>query len=236
MRLIVLEPSRGQISITQRDMVVDLVRGCDERGVDLIFEDCTLRQLIDQARNRLIYRLSTYDDEDWGLWLDSDVDAKADLIFELMHRPEEVIARAYPLKSGENAPADEVGWSAEVIVNSQGEGLWSEDKRLLQCTFTGFGFVLMRVTAAKKTVKKYGLRGQGVPRDAGTCIPVFDLVDNEYGIRCYEDVSFCHRWVKEMCEPLWLAPDGWVRNGDRSGVFLESLQKTMQMPEGLGAE
>jgi len=234
--LIVLSPSRGSVSVEQRDMVADLKAGCIERDVNLIFEDCKLAQLIDQARNRLIYVLSRYNDEDWGVWLDSDVDADANLIFELMHRPEEVIARAYPLKAAENAESHEVGWSVEPIVDGQGRGVWSEDKRLVQCIFSGFGLLMMRVTAAKKVAARYGLRGQGAPRDAGTCVPAFDLVDNELGIRCYEDVSFSHRWVKEMGEPLWLAPDGHVRNGARSGCYLPILLRTIETPEGIGPE
>jgi hypothetical protein len=129
-----------------------------------------------------------------------------------------------------------VGWSVDVTIDGQGRGSWSEDKRLLQCEFSGFGLMLMRVTAAQKVAKHCGVRGYGAPRDAGTCIPAFDLVDNEYNIRCYEDVSFAHRWVKEMGEALWLAPDGWVRNGARSGVYLQTLVKTMEMPEGIGSE
>jgi len=237
MKLVVVTPSRGSVSIGYRDLVRGLERLCEERDVEFDIIDELLAQEIHQARNLLLYKVSELEDEDWALWLDSDVSCKPRLFIDKMHRPEEIIARVYPIKPHNNDPP---GWAASPFMTQsrgrqQNQLVWNEDKTMLQASYVGFGAVMMRATAAKKCRERYGVQGRGAPRGVGRGIPAFDHRVNEWDIRCGEDVSFCHRWNQEMGERIWIAPDGRIRNGTYSGIFLEQVTRTLGLPEGVRA-
>lgn len=226
MKLAICTPSRGQVSLGYLDTYDAMHRLCDERGVEFErFDDRTANE-IHQARNLLLFRVSELGDDDWALWLDNDVAFNPRHAIELLSRDEEIIVRAYPIKPYEDEPP---AWSVHPIL-ARKELVWSEDRRLCMASHSGFGCVLMRATAAKKVRDRYGVRGKG--GRGRRFIPAFDLLDNEWDTRCGEDSSFCERWCEEMGHALWLAPEGYVRNGNQGGVYLNELARAANIPAG----
>lgn len=216
------------MSLGYRDTFVWLKELCAERSVDFtVFDDTTSGQL-SHSRNLLLYRIaSELEDADWALWMDSDVAFDPILAIDLLHRGEAVIARAYPTKPAPDTQefVSPTQWSVSPLLNGM-RVIWSEDKQLLEAQYTGFGWLLMRARVAKKLKEQYGLFGR-----AGTpSIPAFNLMEDDDGRAAGEDGSFCYRWRVEMGQKIWIAPDGFVRNGDRGGSYLEELAEGIGLP------
>jgi hypothetical protein len=231
-KLVVCTPSRGSVSLGYRDTFNQLSMMCADRGVDFDVFDETLPNELHQARNLLLYKVAEeLDEEDWAWFQDSDVSLRPELVFDLMGREEEIIARAYPIKPYADHPPT---WSAFPIMPNAKTIYWSEDKKLIQAESFGFGAVMMRATLAKKCQEKFGVRGKGAPRTVNRSIPAFDLIENEWGILCGEDMSFCHRCREMLNTQLWIAPDGWVQNGSAGGIYLDEIKATVGLPEGVG--
>jgi hypothetical protein len=228
LKLVVCTPSRGSVSLGYRDTFVLLKDLCEERAVGFgVFDDTTSGQL-SHSRNLLLYRIaSELEDEDWALWMDSDVSFDPILVIDVLHREEPIVARAYPTKAPPDGQdfANMQQWSVYPALNGM-KVIWSEDKQLVEAQHTGFGCLLMRAFAAKEMQAQYGLFGR-----AGTpSIPAFDLLEDGDGRAAGEDGSFCYRWRVEMGGKIWIAPDGFIRNGDRGGNYLEELAEGIGLP------
>jgi hypothetical protein len=233
MKLAVCTPSRGTVSLGYRDNMISLARMCDERGIEFEIFDETLPNELHHARNLLLYRVATeLEDDDWAWWQDSDVTLNPRLVIDSMNREEEIFARGYPIKPYGDMPPT---WSVFPLMDGSKRVFWNEAKQLVRAVSHGFGAVMMRATVAKKFQKKYGVIGLGAYQGIKRSIPGFDMRINEWGILCGEDASFCDRWHEEMGGDLWIAPDGWVQNGDHGGVFLDELIQTVGLPEGVHA-
>ena len=211
--------------------------GCLERGIELQKIRDYTPGLLDHSRNVLLDKFER-SDADLSLWLDADTSFKdAGLLFDLMGREEEIIARGYPMRG----QVDEF-WPPESLVNARMDGgmsgptrrgwavwpmltnmglHWSQDRKLIEAAAFGWGWVLMKHSAATKLLDFYGR----TVRDCtgSTSIPAFSRRANLDGQLCFEDTSFADRWRLEMGEKLWCAPNGYITNSDTGGEFAEVL-------------
>lgn len=219
MRLVLCTPSRGQFSTGYRNLFKDVALMCAEREVEFdVFDDFTDGEK-HQARNLLLFRIAEeLEDEDFAYWLDSDVSHHPQLIFELLSREEEIIARNYKIRPYED---NEPNWCGSVVMRGN-RVLYSDDAKLVEAISFGFGAVLMRATAAKKLREHCGVVGRG--GRGKRSIPAFDLRVDGWNTLCGEDVSFCGRWREELGGKLWIAPNGYVRNGAHGGQFSDELK------------
>jgi len=212
-------------------MLVDIRLGCLARGIGYQeIDDAT--PFLDHCRN-IIFEQFRESDCDWGLWSDADVYADAELVFDLMHRDEEIIARGYPIRGvpdSRNPPLDLAGlvdpttklnlWTIWPRYDGT-EIVWSEDRRLLEITCTGMGWTLMRRSVADDMAKFAGFCPPDVT--GRRSIDAFTRKANDDGVMCFEDASFCNLWVQKMGRRMWCAPDGYITNKDVGGVYGELL-------------
>jgi hypothetical protein len=217
-RLVVLTPSRGAVSIAHRDSFAALAVACYERGVEFGVWDETCPGNLPLARAILLYRAATeLEPGDVAWWQDSDVSLHPNLVLELVHRPELVIAKAYPLHTPQRIGAVQA-WSVYPVQGPDGRPVLSEDRQLTQAAGFGFGAVMMKRMAAVRCLETFGTWGA-----AGRGKPACPVFLNYEGPRHkdirMEDSGFCERWSQEVGEKLWLAPGGVVRNGELAGDF-----------------
>ena len=152
MRLVIATVSRGSVSLGYRNLYTKLALMCAEREMPFECFDDTTDGEKHQARNLVLYKLAEeLDEDDWAYWLDADVAHHPQLVFELLSRDEEIIARNYPIKPFEN---NEPAWCGYPVLRKNCV-VHSDDTKLVEAVSFGFGAVLMRGRAAKKLRERY---------------------------------------------------------------------------------
>ena len=220
MRLVVCTPSTGSVKLHRERMMMHLAAELERRAFEFDpFHDMwdnTMPGAIFHARNCLLFRIAEeLDDEDWAWWLDSDIGHDPRMTFDAMGRPEQVIARAYPLNIDGEDGVHYAGWP---LKGPNGSLVLSEDRLLIGANGFGFGSVLMRPAVARKLLEAYGTRGMGRDRS----IPAFDFGQDQHGHTMPEDTAACSR-MREQGISLWIAPHGQVRNKNAVGCFADVL-------------
>lgn len=233
-RLIVLTPSKGQVCIEQRDMLMKLAVRMSKAGHRLITcDDCTAG-FLHHSRNLLLAALAARSNIlDWALWLDSDTYFDPDAVLAMLDRPEEMIIWNYPKRIAVdifNPPESQAAWVKTVrdkggmewtsspLMTNDGKMIWSEDKKLVRMQQCAFGAVMMKPSVALKMRKACP---QSKPDWAGrVLIPAFNLLDNAVG----EDYSFTRRW-NEIGGEMWCEPGTFVNNGQSGGRFSLEIKK-----------
>jgi hypothetical protein len=255
-RLLILTPSTGHVDLGYLDTMTRLERACQKRG-DIYTNTfhAPNQGMIVNARNMLFVQ-AIRSDATHAFWWDSDVAFDADLVLALLERPEEMIARTYPMKDTDwtgvedlvaqllaKARAGEafrpptrdelarsgIRWAAKpffrVPVNqTELAPVYSEDGKLVEASYCGFGWVLMKIEAMRRFYEQ--LVDDVDEHEAVRILAgggVFDLARLPSGVIAGEDISFCQRWRKSG-RKVWVAPDGMIANGQKQGVFAEWLR------------
>lgn len=245
--VVILTPSRGQVSLAYRDTFVGIALEAERRTregdrVRVSVLDETTPGLTDHSRNVLFGHVLEHAAEDaritHAFWWDSDVGFAPHLLFDLLERPEAMITRPYPMRgttwdgvagmirdmapewpNAEQLARAGLVWTTPLHFEA-GAPVWSEDKKLVRVRQCGFGWVLMRIPDMISFATS-------MPRwkdvHGRGLAPLFDLLTSEDGTRQGEDVSFCARW-REDGRTIWAATDGAILNGDRRGTFDEYLR------------
>lgn len=231
MKLIVLTPSRGSVSLGHRKMLAALAAALRQRGDHLAFADDTTSGLLHHSRNVLAPALLGKG-IDAGLWLDSDVHMPIDPIFEMVSRPEEFIVWNYPVRldvdlthpaAGQEATARHLRgrprrWASQCEADLQARLIWSEDKKLVQINRSAFGAVLMKPSAIQEMAKHVRATRDWSGR---FILPAFDLLENRIG----EDYSFCLRYTAMTGRKIWCDPSVYVTNGSAGGRFADEIAR-----------
>jgi hypothetical protein len=244
-RVMILTPSRGTISLAQRDMLLRLAVRLKDSGHHMSFADDTTSGLLSHSRNLLLGTSVLRSHQlDWLLWLDADISFGHESILEMMWRPEEIIAWTYPMRipfDVLNPPEPERGhaelllaggsrWTAWPRYLSDGSMVWSPDQRLVELEQCGFGAVLMRPQVARRM---YHLAPRkGVDWTRRFYIPGFDLSWDSFGNLSSEDISFCRK-IRAEGHRIWCDPRPYVTNGQTGGRFDDELSRSEERAEFL---
>lgn len=231
MKLIVLTPSRGSVSLGHRKMLAALAAALRQRGDHLAFADDTTSGLLHHSRNVLAPAILG-SKADFGLWLDSDVHFSTEAVFSMMQRPEEFIVWNYPVRlsvdlyqpaEGHESMAIHLRnrprrWASQPDVDSMSRLIWSQDKALCQINRAAFGAVLMRPAVVQSMIERMGLRRDWNGRQI---LSAFDLIENRIG----EDYSFCLRYTAMTGRKIWCDPSVYVTNGSAGGRFADEIAR-----------
>lgn len=174
--VVILTPSRGQVSLAYRDTFVGIALEAERRSREgdrtrISVLDETTPGLVDHSRNVLFGHVLEHAQDDahisHAFWWDSDVAFAPHLLFDLLERPEPMICRPYPMRGttwdGVAALIRDfgTGWpSADALARAglvwltplhfvNGAPVWSEDAKLVRVRQCGFGWVLMRIEAMR---------------------------------------------------------------------------------------
>jgi hypothetical protein len=239
MRLVILTPSRGSLSLGHHAMRLRLALLLKERGHHLSVSEDTTPGLLHHSRNTLLATLaslaptSTPAAEVRGLWLDADVHFDPHAVVRAMDRPEEVITWAYPVRvtfDPDYPPEDRQHeaaafrrqpfrlWTCGVTLDAHGLARRSLDRSLVELNHSGFGAVLMKASCAAWMHNTCGPH----QRDwSGTALShAFDHLPGP--TRSSEDVSFWRRYMAAGGR-IWCDPSPYVTNGTTGGRFADEI-------------
>lgn len=232
MKVLVLTPSKGSISLEHRDMLLHLGALLKDAGHKLSMGDDTTNGMLAHSRNVLITMLDAHK-PDWGLWIDSDTSLRATAVMDMLGRSEELIVWNYPVRWPWDIqyPPERVR-RAKVVRRwvgsaklSGGLPSTSSDGRLVELTQCGFGALLMRPSVAAALAPDNIAPLDWVGRRT---IKAFDNLDEQY--RFGEDYSFCKRWTRKGGR-IWCDPTPYVTNGQTGGCFSDELKRTAKLAQ-----
>lgn len=247
MRLVLLTPSRGDISTSQRTMLLRLSALLMKEGHHLqLPEDNFAQGMIAHSRAVLLAKLATHEPNTLGLWLDADTHLEDPRrVLWAMRRPEDVIAWNYPVR----IPWD-VGYPPEVrvedseVVVRQPFRLWTGSPRMADCQVArstdgklveleqcGFGAVLMTARVARDMHQSCGPH-QFDGSSSTIVSSAFESLSGEF--KCSEDVSFWRRLTRRG-HRIWCDPVPYVTNGQSGGRFAEEIRLRESTIAGLFA-
>lgn len=259
--LLVLSPTRGTVSDRHADTLCRLAIECHERGIKLSRRTSSVPGLLPHSRN-LLFAESLELGATHVLWLDADVSFDARLVFDVLDRPEDMIARAYPQRDVRwDAVADAIRDGARTsseleraaysygvdLIFHDGRPVWSSDGQLVEIDRVGFGWVLVRMEAMREfaswlrahvpEVECHDWAGHRVIR-------AFDLRVGTAGAIPWLGVrgdtapvmigeDYSHQMLwRQSGRRIWCAPFDVVRNGTREGAFVEYLRDHGLIPAG----
>lgn len=253
--LLILTPSLDSVSLRYCRTFAALTLECARRDIRIsVGPDATDPGQLVHARN-VLYGAAIESNETHVLWWDADVSFPPSCLFDLLERPEAMIARPYPMRAidWEAVGAHLQDWNARTLVSKfgrhtlpridelkqagrcwtaqvdfeQGKTVWSVDGKLVRITSCGFGWVLMRVDAMRDFAETFC---RTWPKDwrNRTTVNLFDLEHVECIVHG-EDTSFCWRW-RQSGRPIWAAVDARIQNGDHAGTFGDYLESHDLLP------
>ena len=243
MRLVVLVPSRGSVSVENRSMVLRLASRLARAGHSLAVSDDGTPGLLHHSRTLLLETLSREDPKTTrGLWLDADTWLDEKRVLWAMSRPEETIAWGYPVRVPFDTlypPQTHRKYAADIRI--QPFRAWtvmpklagcriarSVDGQLVELFQSGFGAVLMNPRVARDMHDAFGPHQYGHERRPMS--GAFDHLPHP-APRCSEDVSFWRRALA-LGHQLWCDPLPYVTNGQCGGSFAEEIAlREAQIPE-----
>jgi hypothetical protein len=222
--VVILTPSRGQVSLGYRDTFAQVMteaqrRDREGRPVKISVLDETTPGLVHHSRNILFGEVVRLVDVGAGFthafWWDSDIAFFPRDLFTLLERPEGMICRAYPMRghnwdgvaalvrdmapkwpSAQQLSQASLPWMTP-LEYVDGQPVWSADKQLVRVHSCGFGWVLFGIDALIDFWRHWA-GGAKLPwmRDVHTrsLANVFDLLPSDDQVIQGEDVSFCDRW------------------------------------------
>lgn len=236
MRLLLLRPGRGSVSIAHEAMTSALAQGLRDRGHVLERVNDTTPGLLHHSRAVLLSKLAGRDDRDTrGLWLDTDIWMRLAPIYRAMRRREQVIVWNYPVRIAWDPnypPENKLAISARL--RAQPFRVWtgfpktgpdgfiqrSGDGALVELAQCGFGAVLMKPSCARAMHEAYG-PAQRDP-DGHLISGAFDHEPHP-SPRNSEDISFWRRWTRGGGR-IWCDPAPYVTNGESGGRFADEIR------------
>jgi hypothetical protein len=234
MRLLILVPSRGSISLHQRDMLHRLHTLLKDAGHHLAFKDNTIPGILSQSRETLLACAAGQPEGTCNLWLDADVSFDPNRIIWAMGRPEDVIVWNYPVRiSWDWQYPPEQRKTEAMLYTRQPFRLWtgpagmrtgaqitrSRDGRLVELAQCGLGAALMSTRVAREMHETFG------PHQSdgyGMLSRAFQPIEG--ATRCSEDVSFWRRYTS-LGHRIWCDPVPYVTNGESGGCFADEIRR-----------
>jgi hypothetical protein len=232
MKIMVLTPGRGMISVYQRDMLMRLAMRLKARGDSIATADEVTPGFLHHSRSVLLGTLAMRYDVSWGLWLDTDCSFDPDAVLEMSLRHDAMmIAWNYPVRvpydmqfppehllaQVEAVRKSERRWVGTALMSQSAGETWTKDGRLIELDQCAFGAVLMRREVAmgmtQVTPATYDWNGH-------VTVPSFDLIASRVG----EDYSFCRRF-RAASGRIWCDPRPYVTNGQSGGRFADEIAR-----------
>lgn len=109
--------------------------------------------------------------------------------------------------------------AAELIEPGALAPVFSSDGKLVELSYCGFGWVLMKIEAMRRFYEDV----IASHADEDAALGPFDLRRNGQGVIIGEDMSFASRWRRDG-RRIWAATDGTIQNGRAAGHFGEWLR------------
>jgi hypothetical protein len=201
--------------------VLQLQDNCIQRGIQLHHCFMANESLIDRARNGLVYEFLTKSDADYLLFVDADIQFRAEDVLAMMSYEKDVICGPYPKKH--------INWP--VIIKAVQSGV--EDPAVLEKLVGEYVFTPLENTPKMEEIIKVSEAGTGMmlihrsvltkmkeafpenyyvsddgrdvkgkkPKEMHAFFRTA-IVDNRY---LSEDYYFCHKW-REIGGDVWLFP------------------------------
>jgi len=232
-RLVVLTPSRGSISVEQRKMLVKLAILLKDRGHHLGWHDDTIPGLLHQSRASLLYLLSQESDDTRGLWLDADVYFDWRRVLWAMDRSEDMIVWTYPVRIAFDVQyPPEVHYGRAALIRAEPVRTWtatpkvgayvsrSDDGKLVELKQCGLGAALMTSSLARAMQSAYGpAQSDRAGKMISGAFESMPYPDD----RTSEDIGFCRR-LQAQGHRIWCDPVPYVTNGQCGGRFSDEIR------------